>query len=179
MIIAAQSLRPELMWAQLMWVGFAGWAFNTLLLCRDRTALASAWLPDRWSTLMALRITKRSVLLKVGAVVFAAAVIYLWQIAADAKLISPVFFLSPTRTFAAFLTMEEEARRRHLEADGGDGVAHVLRPWVLASLAGVIFGRGDRALGPDPRLSGTTARIPAPAAGLGAIIPPAIICSWA
>ena len=36
MIIAAQSLRPELMWAQLMWVGFAGWAFNTLLLTIDR-----------------------------------------------------------------------------------------------------------------------------------------------
>jgi ABC-type nitrate/sulfonate/bicarbonate transport system permease component len=36
MIIAAQSLRPELMWAELMWVGFAGWAFNTLLLTIDR-----------------------------------------------------------------------------------------------------------------------------------------------
>jgi ABC-type nitrate/sulfonate/bicarbonate transport system permease component len=36
MIIAAQSLRPELMWAQLLWVGFAGWAFNTLLLTIDR-----------------------------------------------------------------------------------------------------------------------------------------------
>ncbi|HEY1507339.1 MAG TPA: ABC transporter permease [Stellaceae bacterium] len=36
MIIAAQSLRPELMWAELLWVGFAGWAFNTLLLTIDR-----------------------------------------------------------------------------------------------------------------------------------------------
>ncbi|HEX4195740.1 MAG TPA: ABC transporter permease [Stellaceae bacterium] len=36
MIIAAQSLRPELMWAELLWVGFAGWAFNTLLLLIDR-----------------------------------------------------------------------------------------------------------------------------------------------
>jgi NitT/TauT family transport system permease protein len=36
MIIAAQSLRPDLMWAQLLWVGFAGWAFNTLLLTIDR-----------------------------------------------------------------------------------------------------------------------------------------------
>ena len=36
MIIAAQSLRPELMWAELLWVGFAGWAFNTLLLTVDR-----------------------------------------------------------------------------------------------------------------------------------------------
>jgi NitT/TauT family transport system permease protein len=36
MIIAAQSLRPELMWAELLWVGLAGWAFNTLLLIIDR-----------------------------------------------------------------------------------------------------------------------------------------------
>ncbi len=36
MIIAAQSLRPELMWAELLWVGFAGWAFNSLLLTVDR-----------------------------------------------------------------------------------------------------------------------------------------------
>jgi NitT/TauT family transport system permease protein len=36
MIIAAQSLRPDLMWAELLWVGIAGWAFNTLLLTIDR-----------------------------------------------------------------------------------------------------------------------------------------------
>lgn len=36
MIIAAQSLRPELMWAELIWVGLAGWAFNILLTTIDR-----------------------------------------------------------------------------------------------------------------------------------------------
>lgn len=36
MIIAAQSLRPELMWAELLWVGLAGWAFNYLLTTIDR-----------------------------------------------------------------------------------------------------------------------------------------------
>ncbi|HLI20589.1 MAG TPA: ABC transporter permease [Stellaceae bacterium] len=36
MIIAAQSLRPELMWAELLWVGLAGWAFNGLLSLIDR-----------------------------------------------------------------------------------------------------------------------------------------------
>src|SRR5579875_1676241 len=36
MIIAAQSLRPELMWAELLWVGLAGWAFNSLLTTIDR-----------------------------------------------------------------------------------------------------------------------------------------------
>ena len=36
MIIAAQSLRPDLMWAEVLWVGFAGWTFNTLLLTIDR-----------------------------------------------------------------------------------------------------------------------------------------------
>lgn len=36
MIIAAQSLRPDLMWAEVLWVGFAGWLFNTMLLMIDR-----------------------------------------------------------------------------------------------------------------------------------------------
>ncbi len=36
MIIAAQSLRPELMWAEMLWVGLAGWAFNRLLTTIDR-----------------------------------------------------------------------------------------------------------------------------------------------
>jgi len=36
MIIAAQSLRPDLMWAEVLWVGFAGWLFNTLLTTIDR-----------------------------------------------------------------------------------------------------------------------------------------------
>ena len=40
MIIAAQSLRPELMWAELLWVGLAGWAFNALLSMVDRRWLA-------------------------------------------------------------------------------------------------------------------------------------------
>ncbi|MGH7033665.1 MAG: ABC transporter permease [Stellaceae bacterium] len=36
MIIAAQSLRPGLMWAELLWIAFAGWVFNMLLLTIDR-----------------------------------------------------------------------------------------------------------------------------------------------
>lgn len=36
MIIAAQSLRPDLMWAEVLWVGFAGWLFNTALTTIDR-----------------------------------------------------------------------------------------------------------------------------------------------
>jgi len=36
MIIAAQSLRPDLMWAEVLWVGFAGWIFNTMLTTIDR-----------------------------------------------------------------------------------------------------------------------------------------------
>lgn len=36
MIIAAQSLHPDLMWAQLLWIGLAGWAFNALLTAVDR-----------------------------------------------------------------------------------------------------------------------------------------------
>ena len=40
MIIAAQSLRPELMWAELLWVGLAGWAFNRLLTTIDQRWLS-------------------------------------------------------------------------------------------------------------------------------------------
>jgi ABC-type nitrate/sulfonate/bicarbonate transport system permease component len=36
MIIAAQSLRPDLMWAEVLWVGLAGWTFNRLLQAVDR-----------------------------------------------------------------------------------------------------------------------------------------------
>ena len=40
MISASQSLRPELMWAELVWVGIVGWGFNAILLAVDRRWLA-------------------------------------------------------------------------------------------------------------------------------------------
>lgn len=40
MIIAQQSLRPDLMYAQLLWIGFVGWAINWGLLTLDRRYLS-------------------------------------------------------------------------------------------------------------------------------------------
>jgi NitT/TauT family transport system permease protein len=40
MMIAAQSLRPSLMWAELFWVGLVGFAFDAVLRWIDRTWLA-------------------------------------------------------------------------------------------------------------------------------------------
>jgi NitT/TauT family transport system permease protein len=40
MMIAAQSLRPALMWAELFWVGLVGFGFDALLRWIDRTFLA-------------------------------------------------------------------------------------------------------------------------------------------
>jgi ABC-type nitrate/sulfonate/bicarbonate transport system permease component len=120
---------------------------------------------------MAFRITKRSVILKVAAVVFAAAVIYLWQVAADARLISPVFFPSPTRTFAALMTMEG---RGDLWKPMAATAERMFYGWVLASLAGILLGAAIARSGPvraylEPLLEFLR---PLPAS---AIIPPAIL----
>jgi NitT/TauT family transport system permease protein len=40
MIVAAQSLRPDLMWADLVWVGVVGFGFDALLRWIERTWLA-------------------------------------------------------------------------------------------------------------------------------------------
>lgn len=40
MIIAQQSLRPDLMYAQLLWIGFVGWSINWGLLKLDRAFLS-------------------------------------------------------------------------------------------------------------------------------------------
>jgi ABC-type nitrate/sulfonate/bicarbonate transport system permease component len=36
MISASQALHPELMWAELLWVGLVGWGFNALLVGAER-----------------------------------------------------------------------------------------------------------------------------------------------
>ncbi len=37
MIVASQSLRPDLMWAELVWVGLVGLGFDALLRWIERT----------------------------------------------------------------------------------------------------------------------------------------------
>jgi ABC-type nitrate/sulfonate/bicarbonate transport system permease component len=39
-MVASQSLRPDLMWAELFWVGLVGFAFDAILRKIDRTWLA-------------------------------------------------------------------------------------------------------------------------------------------
>ncbi|HEV8014797.1 MAG TPA: ABC transporter permease [Stellaceae bacterium] len=114
---------------------------------------------------------RRNILLKLAAVLFAATVIYLWQIAADARLISPVFFPSPTRTFAAFLAMEE---RGDVWRPMAATALRMFYGWVLASCAGIILGAAIARSGPiraylEPLLEFLR---PLPAS---AIIPPAIL----
>jgi ABC-type nitrate/sulfonate/bicarbonate transport system permease component len=114
---------------------------------------------------------RRGIMLKLAAVLFAAAVIYLWEIAADARLISPVFFPSPTRTFAAFLAMEE---RGDLWRPMAATALRMFYGWVLASLAGIMLGGAIARSGPiraylEPLLEFLR---PLPAS---AIIPPAIL----
>ena len=113
----------------------------------------------------------RTVWLKFLAVVFAVAVLLLWQVLADARLISPVFFPSPTRTFVALLAMEE---RGDLWGPMASTALRMFYGWVLASLAGILLGAAIARSGParaylEPLLEFLR---PLPAS---AIIPPAIL----
>jgi ABC-type nitrate/sulfonate/bicarbonate transport system permease component len=113
----------------------------------------------------------RNLGLKVLAVAFGAALIGLWQLVADAQLISRVFFPSPERTFAALVAMEQ---RGELWAPMAATSMRMFYGWVLASIAGVVIG------GAIARSGGVRAYIeplleflrPLPAS---AIIPPAIL----
>ena len=99
--------------------------------------------------------SRRGILLKLGAVISLAAVIYFWEVLADARLISPVFFPSPTRTFAAFMAMEE---RGDIWWPMANTALRMFYGWVLASLAGVVLERRHRAFGPGAGLSRAAAR---------------------
>jgi ABC-type nitrate/sulfonate/bicarbonate transport system permease component len=113
----------------------------------------------------------RALGLKVLALLFAAALIGLWQVAADARLVSPVFFPSPQRTFAALVAMEE---RGDLWRPMAATSLRMFYGWVLASLVGVLLGAAIARSGParaylEPILEYLR---PLPAS---AIIPPAIL----
>jgi ABC-type nitrate/sulfonate/bicarbonate transport system permease component len=113
----------------------------------------------------------RAIGLKVAAVIFALAVLIVWQMAADARLISPVFFPSPTRTFAALGAMEE---RGDLWKPMAATAERMFYGWVLASLVGMVLGAAIARSGPvraylEPLLEFLR---PLPAS---AIIPPAIL----
>jgi len=115
--------------------------------------------------------SRRSLALKLGALLFAAGVIWAWQLLADARVISPVFFPSPVRTYAALVAMEE---RGDLWRPMAATALRMFYGWVLASLAGVLLGAAIARSGSaraylEPLLEFLR---PLPAA---AIIPPAIL----
>jgi len=113
----------------------------------------------------------RAIALKLLALAFAACVIALWQVLADARLISPVFFPSPSRTFQAFLAMES---RGDIWKPMAATSLRMFYGWVLASLAGVLLGAAIARSGPVRAYIEPTLEFlrPLPAS---AIIPPAIL----
>ena len=115
--------------------------------------------------------TWRYLRLKLGAVVFAAAVLVVWQLLTDARVISPVFFPSPLRTFSALTAMEE---RGDLWKPMAATAERMFYGWVLASFVGMLLGAAIARSGPvraylEPLLEFLR---PLPAS---AIIPPAIL----
>jgi ABC-type nitrate/sulfonate/bicarbonate transport system permease component len=115
--------------------------------------------------------TRRGLIYKFYAVLFAAAAILAWQGLADTRLISPVFFPSPARTFAALRVMEA---RGDLWRPMAATCERMFYGWVVASLLGMLIGAVIA------RSSGARAYLqpmleffrPLPAS---AIIPPAIL----
>lgn len=81
--------------------------------------------------------SRRWLALRLGAVLFAVGVITLWQLIADAKVFSPVFFPSPERTLDALIRMEEHGS---LWGPMAATCVRMLYGWVLASLLGVVLG---------------------------------------
>jgi len=74
---------------------------------------------------------------RIGALLFAVAVLGLWQGLADARLLSPVFFPSPLRTWAALRAM---AIRGDLWGPAGATCLRMFYGWAAASLLGVLVG---------------------------------------
>jgi len=73
----------------------------------------------------------------VGALLFAATLLLLWQVLADLKLLSPVFFPSPLRTATELLRQVTEGL---IWAPLVATSQRMLFGWALASLLGVILG---------------------------------------
>ena len=74
---------------------------------------------------------------EVGAILFAAGLLVLWQVLADRQLISPAFFPSPSRTLAELYRQVAEGDLwKPLAATSG----RMFYGWALASLAGVVLG---------------------------------------
>jgi ABC-type nitrate/sulfonate/bicarbonate transport system permease component len=74
---------------------------------------------------------------RVGAVLFALGLILLWQLTADLKIISPIFFPSPGRTLGELYAQVTSGR---LWQPLGATTLRMLYGWVLASVLGIVLG---------------------------------------
>jgi sulfonate transport system permease protein len=114
---------------------------------------------------------RRSLILRLGALLFAAALIATWQLAADARIFSPVFFPSPLRTAN---TLIDVAARGALWGALAATCLRMFYGWVLASLVGIALGAAIARSGPIRAYLEPTLEFlrPLPAS---AVIPPAIL----
>jgi sulfonate transport system permease protein len=114
---------------------------------------------------------RHQLVLKIGALLFAAALIAAWQIIADARIFSPVFFPSPLRTLE---TLIDVASRGLLWKALAATSLRMFYGWVLASLLGIVLGAAIARSGPARAYLEPTLEFlrPLPAS---AVIPPAIL----
>jgi sulfonate transport system permease protein len=114
---------------------------------------------------------RHALVLRIGALLFAAALIATWQLAADARIFSPVFFPSPLRTVTALLDV---AARGALWSALAATCLRMFYGWVLASLLGIVLGAAIARSGPIRAYLEPTLEFlrPLPAS---AVIPPAIL----
>jgi ABC-type nitrate/sulfonate/bicarbonate transport system permease component len=73
----------------------------------------------------------------IGALLFAVALLLLWQLLADKRVISPVFFPSPFNTLGELVRQVTEGR---IWGPLGATSLRMLYGWALASLLGVVLG---------------------------------------
>ena len=74
---------------------------------------------------------------RIAPALFALALIALWQLAADSKIISPIFFPSPGRTLGELYAQVTSGR---LWQPLGATTLRMLYGWVLASVLGIVLG---------------------------------------
>ena len=74
---------------------------------------------------------------KLAAIGFAAALVLAWQVLADLRLISPIFFPSPARAIAVLV---DRVRDQSIWLPIGATGLRMLLGWTLASLLGIVIG---------------------------------------
>jgi sulfonate transport system permease protein len=74
---------------------------------------------------------------KLAAIAFAAALVVAWQVLADLRLLSPIFFPSPARALAVLV---DRFRDQSIWLPIGATGLRMLLGWALASLLGVVIG---------------------------------------